>query len=52
MHASGKHSLVLKIHLAVIAHVVVAIVIIHALGFGPHIRNLVPALHGAAESSQ
>ena len=48
MHGNGKHAMIVKIHLAVIAHLIVAVAIVHMMGFGPKFRDLLPALHPAA----
>ena len=47
MHGNGKHATLVKVHLAVIAHIVVAVAIAHMMGFGPNFRDLLPALHPA-----
>ncbi len=48
MHGNGKHATIVKIHLAIIAHVIVAVAIVHMMGVGPKFRNLLPGLHPEA----
>jgi len=50
MHGAGKHKTIVKIHLAIIAHLIVAVAIIHMLGFGSKFRDLLPVLHPPASA--